>query len=481
MDAEDVARHFHQQTADAFNAAHAAYTLGSASVGDLDGFDLTEDGVALAFVAKYGDRLRYCHHTGKWYRWNGHIWLRDETHLAFSWARQVCRERARSGDDREQATLAKASTAAAVERFAQRDQRIAVTSALWDQDAFLLGTPGGTVDLRTGLLRTANPRDFITKAAAVAPAAAVECPLWLAFLRDATGGDEALITFLQRWCGYCLTGDTREHALLFGYGPGGNGKSVLLNTVAAILGTYATNAAMETFTASQGDRHPTDLAMLRGARLVTASETEEGRAWAEVRIKQLTGGDPITARFMRQDFFTFTPTFKLVVVGNHKPILRNVDDAARRRFNVVPFTHRPPRPDRELEAKLRQEWPGILRWMIEGCLAWQKDGLQRPKVVLDATAEYFSEQDAVRQWLEECCEITSRPPHYVDTTAGLFGSWRAFAQARGEEVGSAKRFNGALQRQGFTPIKDVDGIRGRGFRGLRVRLEAPRHWQDRDE
>jgi putative DNA primase/helicase len=161
---------------------------------------------------------------------------------------------------------------------------------------------------------------------------------------------------------------------VFCYGPGGNGKTVLLNTVSAIRGDYATVAAMETFVASQFDQHPTDMAMLCGARLVTAAETEEGRAWAETKIKQLTGGDPISARFMRQDFFTYKPTFKLMIIGNHEPALRNVDDAARRRINIVPFIRKPAVIDKQLEDKLRVEWPGILRWMIQGCLNWQTVG-----------------------------------------------------------------------------------------------------------
>ena len=279
-----------------------------------------------------------------------------------------------------------------------------MTSELWDPDHYLLGTPDGTVDLRTGKMRAPSPDDFITKITETTPADSADCPMWLKFLREATAKDDELITYLQRFCGYLLTGDTREHALLFVYGPGGNGKTVFLNTVSAILGDYAQVAAMETFTSSPTDRHPTDLAMLRGARLVCATETEEGRAWAESRIKQLTGGDPISARFMRQDFFTYTPTFKLVFIGNHKPALRNVDDAARRRFNIVPFIHKPPTPDQQLEHKLCAEWPAILRWMIDGCLAWQRDGLVRPKIVIEATEEYFTEQDIIRLWVEECCE-----------------------------------------------------------------------------
>ncbi len=226
-----------------------------------------------------------------------------------------------------------------MEKFAQADRRFAITSADWNSDPFLrVATPAGTVDLRTGRLRVADPLDRINKIAGTSPSEKIDCPRWLSFLHEATGGDTEPIRSPQRWCGYCLTGDIREHALVFCWGPGGNGKTVLLNTETAILGDYAQTAAMETFTASQYASHPTDLAMLCGARLVTAAETEEGRAWAETRIKQLTGGDPISARFMRQDFFTFKPTFKLMVIGNHEPALRNVDDAARRRFNVVPFT-----------------------------------------------------------------------------------------------------------------------------------------------
>src|SRR5262249_22650608 len=284
------------------------------------------------------------------------------------------RELAQNEDKKGRYISSKVSFASGVEKFAQGDERIAVTIAYWDSDPWLLGTPGGTVDLRTGELRESRQDDGITKCTSVAPNN-VGCPLWLKFLDEATAGDQELIRFLKQWCGLCLTGVTREHALLFVYGPGGNGKSVFLNIVTNILQAYATTAAMDTFTSSNSDKHPTELAMLRGARLVTASETEEGRAWAESRIKQLTGGDRISARFMRQDFFEFAPQFKLTIIGNHKPVLHNVDDAARRRFNVVPFIRKPEKPDRELEQKLIREAPGILQWMIEGCLDWQQHGL----------------------------------------------------------------------------------------------------------
>jgi putative DNA primase/helicase len=376
--------------------------------------------------------------------------------------RQVCRQYA---VEAKAAGYRKAVAARAVEQFAQSDRAFAVTSEVWDRDPFMLGTPGGTVDLRTAEMRPANQTDFITRLTAIAPAETPECPLWLDFLDKAAGGDTGLIRFLRQWCGYSLTGDIREHALLFIHGQGGNGKGVFLGTLNGILGDYCTMAAMDTFTAAAGDRHPTDLARLKGARMVTASETEEGRAWAEVRINQLTGGDKIAARFMRQDFFEFTPQFKLTVIGNHRPALRNINDAARRRFNIVPFNHKPQTPDNALQAKLQQEWPAILRWMLEGCIDWQMNGLIRPFVVTQATADYFREQDTFRQWVGDRCE---EGPTHADTFANLFASWRNYALQQGEEPGTSKSFSAALRRADYQPIRDESGIRGRGFRGLKA-------------
>jgi putative DNA primase/helicase len=177
----------------------------------------------------------------------------------------------------------------------------------------------------------------------------------------ATGGDAEMSRFLQQWTGYCLTGDVTEQALVFVHGPGGTGKSVFVKVLTAVIGDYVATPTMEALTTAKGDRHSTEIAILHGSRLAATSETEHGRAWDEPRIKRLAAGDAITARFMRQDNFTFNPTFKLLIVGNHAPRLRNADDAMYRRFNVVPFVHKPERPDLQLEAKLKAEWPAILR------------------------------------------------------------------------------------------------------------------------
>src|SRR5262249_4428793 len=205
----------------------------------------------------------------------------------------------------------------------------------WDADPWLLNTPAGTIDLRSGRMRAHAAGDYITQVTAVAPGG--ECPLFRAMLQRIFAGDEALTLFVQRALGYALTGKLSKQALFFAYGSGGNGKGVLLNTIAGILAGYAAFAPMDTFTLAEGERHPTELAMLRGARFVVAQETEAGRRWNEPRIKALTGGDPITARTMRADFFTYRPRFKLFIAGNHKPTIGCVDEAIRRRLTLIPF------------------------------------------------------------------------------------------------------------------------------------------------
>jgi len=218
--------------------------------------------------------------------------------------------------------------------------------------------------------------------------------------------------------------------------------------------------------------HPTELARLRGARLVTASETEKGHAWAEAKIKALTGGDRIAARFMRQDFFEFQPQFTLIISGNHKPTLSNVDDAIRRRFNIIPFMRKPSIPDLDLEMKLRAEWPMILRWMIDGCLDWQRNHLIRPEGVTAATAAYFADQDSLGQWLDENCDVEPDNPHKSDTVADLFASWAKYATEAGEKSGNKKGFNDALQSRGLKPARGSKGVRM--FKGLRLNVPAGR-------
>jgi putative DNA primase/helicase len=430
---------------------------------DEDAPEFSDDALALAFTTEHGDDLRYVAAWNRWLKWDGTRWAHENTLLAFNHARAICREAAAAATKETVAkAITSAKTVAGVVALARVDRQHAATTDQWDDDPWLLNTPGGMVDLVTGRMREHRREAYCTKITAAAPGAG--CPLWLKFLDRIFDKDAELIAFVQRVAGYALTGITREHALFFGFGTGANGKSVFVTTLAGILGDYHRTAAIETFVSSPVERHPTDLASLRGARLVTATETEEGRHWAESRLKTLTGGDKIAARFMRQDFFEFTPAFKLLVVGNHKPRLRSVDEAIRRRLQLIPFSVTIPASERdpELACKLEDERPGILRWAIKGCLEWQRQGLNPPKAVRAATADYLTAEDAFGAWLDERCW---RDPQAWTASGALFGSWSQWAAAAGEYVGSLRRFNDILEARGFSPLKRE---LGKGFIGLRL-------------
>jgi len=282
-------------------------------------------------------------------------------------------------------------------------------------------------------------------------------------------GDQALIDFVQRMAGYCLTGSIREHALFFLFGKGSNGKGVFLGALRGILGEYASVAQTTTFTATRTEQHPTDLAALRGARAVIAQETEEGQRWAEAKIKAMTGGDPITARFMRQDFFTYLPNFKLIIAGNHRPALRAVDEAVRRRFNLVPFNVTIPATERDhdLSKKLKTEWPGIFKWMIEGCVEWQRIGLAQPPAVTTATEAYLVAEDAIGRFISDRCEPTDQGDPHLQSVADLFASWQEWCSTTGEYAGSAKRFSQSLEDRGFER-RQHPKTRRACFAGLRL-------------
>jgi putative DNA primase/helicase len=410
--------------------------------------EFSDDALALEFTEAYGNDLRYVDKWGQWLAWNGSCWCRDETLSVYDKARKICREAAdRCGKKQIAQRVRAAQTVAAIERLARADRQHAATVDQWDADPWLLNTPGGVVDLHTGKMRPALREDYCSKITAVAPGS--DCPMWRKFLADITAGDKELQKYLQRVCGYVLTGLTYEHALFFLYGTGANGKSVFLSTIAGLLGDYSKVAPIETFTASQSEAHPTDLAGLQGARLVTATETEDGRRWAESKIKALTGGDRISARFMRQDFFDYVPQFKLVISGNHRPGLRSVDEAMRRRMNLVPFSVTIPikKRDPKLAEKLRAEWGGIFAWAVEGCLAWQRVGLAPPKAVTSATDDYMAAEDALGRWLEE---RTIKAANARAGSSGLFHDWRQWAENAGEYVGSQKRFSQSLEARGYT-------------------------------
>ena len=422
----------------------------------------TEDALALSFTRRYHRDWRYVAAWGRWLVWDGQRWRTEDTLAATDLIRSVCRQTAvRADNPKIAAKLASASTVGGVERLARADRRHAATTDEWDADPWLLNTPGGVVDLKTGRKRANDRADRMTKITTATPGG--DCPQWMAFLSDITGGDVDLQAYLQRMVGYCLTGVTSAHALFFLYGTGANGKSVFANVIGTILGDYAATASMDTFVETRGDRHPTDLAGLRGARFVTAIETEQGRRLNESKVKAITGGDKISARFMRQDFFEYTPQFKPVIVGNHKPAIRNIDEAMKRRMHMIPFTVTipPERRDGRLTEKLLSERDGILAWAVAGCLAWQREGLKPPACVVSATEEYFEAEDALGRWLDERCE---RDVNAKSLTTELFSDWKHWAETSGEFIGSQRRFSDLLITRGIEKWRN--GVGMRGFRGI---------------
>ena len=317
-----------------------------------------------------------------------------------------------------------------------------------------------TFDLGTGKSYAPRPSDYITKVTACpcAPPGTPH-PVWTAFL-ERVALDPELRAFLQRFIGYCLTGLTSEHKFVFSYGTGANGKSTFINTIAAILGDYATVADVGTFIAAATERHPTDVAKLHGYRLVVAQETEKGRRWDETKIKTMTGGDKMTARFMRCDFFDFVPKFKLWIVGNHKPRLDNVDEAMRRRMLLVPFMVQIPAEERDpdLSAKLKAEWPAILRWALDGCAEWQRIGLAAPKIVTDATDEYFDDQDLIKQWIED--RLQDGGPSAFTPLSQLFAAWKLWCDERNLRPGTSQALSDALVDRGYARKRVHGGVRG---------------------
>ena len=451
---------------------HSGARIPTNSVTDIDplnGIDWrTEDGLAQGFANGYGQDWRYCAVWGKWYGWAHGRWNEDRALSLLYLIRRLARQATVFADTpRLKSKLASASMVGAIERLARMDPMHSALPEQFDVDPWLLNCPNGMVNLKTGVSLPHDRRQLMTRMATAAPNLGDVCPCWHSFLNDVTGGDAALQSYLQRMVGYCLTGSTEAHALFFLYGTGANGKSVFLNVIAAILGDYASNAPMETFMDSGNERHPTELASLRGARFVTAIETEQGRRWNESRIKTLTGGDKISARFMRQDFFEYTPQFKLVIAGNHKPAIRNVDEAMRRRLHLIPFTVTipPEKRDSKLTEKLLAERAGILAWAIAGCLQWQEHGLEAPPVVRDATQEYFNNEDAVQEFEDEALIRDAQSQALV---AKVYAAWKDFAERNGYYAGSVRWLTEQLVARGFMRVRGTGGAKF--LRGVRLRV-----------
>jgi len=330
------------------------------------------------------------------------------------------------------------------------ERSIRITPKEVDQDSFLLNIQNGTLDLRCGKLLAPMKEKYITKCALVSHEQDALCPIWIKFLNRIMDGNNDLIRFLQKAVGWSLTGDMSEQVMFILYGSGANGKSTFLNTIMEILGEYAMATQTETFTRRNGNTMSNDIARLRGSRFVTTIEAEEGRRLSEPLIKQVTGQDVLTARFLYGEYFDFLPTFKIFMATNHKPVIKGTDLGIWRRIKLIPFTVTIPYDERDpnLMKRLKTEKSGILNWMIEGCLLWQKERLGEPKEVKVATGEYQEEMDLIGSYLTECC-ITDSTGYLRVTSYDLYRSYLAWCEKNSERPYAQRIFAMHLQNKGF--------------------------------
>lgn len=377
---------------------------------------LTDTGNATRFGLRHAGRVIYVPGQG-WMIWDGLQWQRDSVNRVMELAKQLARSIYEEGvvlDDNDAriavARHAKVSQQAprlkAALDLAQSIPELVVKSEYLDAHDMLLGVANGVINLTTGKLQQAKPEDRITSHSPVAFDASAKCPQFLAFLNQVTDGDKALVLYLQRVIGYCLTGKTNEQCLFFFFGSGANGKTTFLNVLKELLGAeLARQTPSETLMAKKNSSATNDIARLQGVRVVIANEVEDGSLLAESLVKQMTGGEALTARFNYKEFFEFMPKFKLFIAGNHKPTIRGRDDGIWRRLRLIPFTVTipPAERDKQLQNKLRSELSGILNWAIKGCLLWQKSGLQPPQAVTAAVEAYREEMDLICAWIAANC------------------------------------------------------------------------------
>lgn len=437
-------------------------------------YTLTDYGNAERLVARHGQDLHYLYAWGKWLVWDGRRWAMDDTgeveRRAKETARSIYAEAAAEPDDStRKAIAAHAKSSEARSRIdamlaqTRSEPGIPIRHTELDADPWLFTIQNGTINLRTGELRDHDPANLITKLAPVEYDPDAEAPVWDEFLEEILPSPEVR-QYMQKLIGYSLTGKIAEHILPICYGVGANGKSTLLNTVLELVGDYGLQAANDMLVVKR-DSHPTDQADLFGRRFVTNMETEDGKRFAESRVKQLTGGDKVRARRMREDFWEFPPTHTLWLATNHKPEVRGTDNAIWRRLRLIPFEVAipPEDQDKHLDDKLRAELPGILRWAVEGCLAWQREGLGEPDEVMAATKTYREEMDSLSGWLDECCVET---PGAWAELSDLYQSYDDYCDAAHERAVTKRTFGGRLSERGFEPDKGTGNVAIRRGIGL---------------
>lgn len=429
------------------------------------GFRLSDLGNGQRLAKRITGRAHYCHPAKRWYVFDGQRWNADDRGWLLTWAKESVLSMydvVSSLPDKERTELIKHAIKSESERslkaaiaLATSEDGIPILPEAFDRDPMLLNVENGTIDLTTGDLRPHNPGDMLSKLAPVTFDPGAACPRWLAFLEQIFEGNAEQIAYVQKAMGYCLTGKTTERAVFFLWGAGKNGKSTLLTVVANILGEYHQKTPTETIMARRNDGGiPNDIAALKGARLVTASETEEGRRLNVSKVKDMSGNEELTARFLHGEFFKFRPQFKLVIATNHKPIIPGNDRAMFDRMKLIPFLFRIPEDamDKELEAKLMQESAGILNWLIAGCLAWQEHGLTPPAEVVQATEQYRLEMDQIGAFIADRCILG---PEYKVATGDLYAAYKAWCDASEERPLTKNAFGRQMNDREFE--NDHDG------------------------
>lgn len=414
----------------------------------------SDDALALLFAKYAKDSFRWVPGLD-WLCYDGVVWSRDDRLTRMTLVRKVCRAEARVAEGSEKKRLTSAATVTSVLALAKSDPALVITQETLDSNPRLLNTPDGVVDLAKGTLRYRLDDEYFTQVTNVSPEIS-PCPRWHQFLEEAFQGDAEQIEFIRCSLGYFLTGDRSDQYLFFWHGKGRNGKSVLVDLVLWIMGTYAITLPSAALMQPKGERHPTEIAQLRGVRLAMSSELDEGDAFNAPLVKRLTGDETMEARLMHKDYFRFRQQQKHLIVGNFKPKVRGGDRAMAERLLLVPFdAYLPPeRRDPNLLEKLKAEAPGILYWMMGGAVAWHATGLAIPTSVKQSSAEYMADNDDLALWLEECCIRTG--------TAGataLYTSFRNWKDARGESAPSQTAWGPRLL--------DLQGVTKRMSNGAR--------------
>lgn len=418
---------------------------------------------AQRIIDRYGKDIKYNFSKGCWYLWNGSYWEEDRTGKIRNKAKDTVaavseysiKMKYKYGSDDKNyksfvSWISRSRNTSKLDNMLKEVMYwdgVAVLPEDLDSNPWLLCCKNGTVDLRTGKLQEHKREDLITKMSPVEYIRGAKAPLWEKFLERIFDAKKDLIEFMQRAVGYSLTGSTREQAVFVCYGSGANGKSTFIGVVQDLMGEYARNTNFTTFTV-RNDSNTNDIARLVGARFVTAMEVGEDKRMNEALIKQLTGGDKISARFLHKEFFDFTPTFKIWMGANHKPRIKETDNGIWRRLKLIPFEVTIPEAerDKDLPKKLKAELPGIFAWAVEGCLKWQKEGLKPPKEVDAATQEYRSEMDILQEFLSECIEESN--DDFVKS-GDLYKVYEIWCEQNGEYKFSSTKFALKLKERGI--------------------------------